>query len=110
MLALQEASPPAARLLIDAGEPAMPRGLATLLWQRLRAGLQHGEGAAHTGATLEIDDLRGRRVLSLHGAQPPLEVALPAGTYHVSVRHGALQRRYTVTLESGALFRLCVAG
>jgi hypothetical protein len=110
MLALHEASP-AARLLIDAaGAEAMPRGLATLLWQRLRAGLQHGDGPQPDGATLEIDDLQGRRVLSLHGAQPPLEVALPAGTYHVHVRRGALRRRYTVTLESGALFRLCVGG
>lgn len=110
MLALQEASP-AARLLIDADSGhAVPRGLATVLWQRLRAGLQHAEVVAPEGATLEIDDLQGRRVLALQGAQPPLEVALPAGTYHVSLRRGRLQRRYTVTLESGALFRLRVGG
>jgi hypothetical protein len=95
--------------MIDAaGEHDMPRGLATLLWQRLRAGLQHGDNPEQEGATLEIDDLRGRRMLSLQNARPPLEVALPAGTYHVSLRRGALRRRYTVTLEPGALFRLCV--
>ena len=51
---------------------------------------------------VQVDDLQGRSVFAAAGLRAPIDVPLPAGTYHVSVRLGERQRRYTVTLEQGA--------
>jgi len=58
--------------------------------------------AARPAASVRIDDLQGRNVFSAEDAQPLIALALPAGTYHVTLRCGALRRRYTVTLEQGS--------
>ena len=55
---------------------------------------------------MQIDDLQGRRFFVTEDAQPPIEILLPAGTYHVSARQSTLRRRYTVTLEQGATLHL----
>ena len=57
---------------------------------------------------LHIDDLHGVRVHSVDDAGPLIEVALPAGTYHVTAEFGKLRRSYTMTLEPGASFNLCL--
>ena len=55
---------------------------------------------------LAIDDLQGRRLYACDDLRSMIDVALPAGTYHVTVRHGGDRRRYTVALEQGATFNL----
>ena len=56
--------------------------------------------------SMQIDGLQGRRFFVTEDAQPPIEILLPAGTYHVSARQSTLRRRYTVTLEQGATLHL----
>ena len=57
-------------------------------------------------AQVRIDDLRGRPFFAAEQPATPIDVPLPAGTYHVRVDLGPLQRRYTITLEPGATFHL----
>ena len=101
---------PVARLLIQtAHDPRGPRSTAAGLWLRLREGLLRRTGAYQSEASLEIEDLLGRPVLAMRGVCPPVEVALPPGTYHVGVKLAGVQRRYSVTLESGAVLKLQVS-
>ena len=76
-----------------------------------RLGVHWGRGkppAAGLTAVIDIRDLQGRRVLEVREARPPLDLELPAGTYHVSVVAGDQRRLYTILLEPGARFALCV--
>lgn len=50
---------------------------------------------------LQIHDLRGHRRLALAEIGPLVDIALPPGTYHVTVERAGRQRRYTVTLVQG---------
>lgn len=59
-------------------------------------------------ADLAIEDRLGHRLLLFRGAQPPLEIFLPAGTYHVNLDTNGLRRRYTVKLEADSSFELRV--
>jgi hypothetical protein len=108
MLAMSGA-PATARLLIEAGEERVPpRGIGARL-EDLGARLLGRGGQRGALSALAIHDLQGRPMLVLADLRPPLEVALPAGTYHVSVRAAGVQRRYTVSLQAGACFELRVA-
>jgi hypothetical protein len=103
------AAPTPARLLIEAGEDrAPPRGIGARL-EDLGARLLGRSGQRGALAALAIHDLQGTPMLVLADLRPPLEVALPAGTYHVSVQLGGVRRRYTVSLAAGACFELRVA-
>ncbi|MEO8119228.1 MAG: hypothetical protein ABI606_07895 [Rhodoferax sp.] len=55
---------------------------------------------------MQIDDLRGHRVLDIEAAGPLVDVPLPAGTYHVTAHRGKVRRGYTMTLKQGAFFDL----
>jgi hypothetical protein len=55
---------------------------------------------------LRIEDLQGRPVLALDDAGHLVDVALPAGTYHVTADLGGVRRRYTMTLNQGSSFDL----
>jgi hypothetical protein len=55
---------------------------------------------------VRVDDLRGQPHFAADNVHALIDVPLPAGTYHVNVRLGELQRRYTVTLEQGKSFDL----
>lgn len=50
---------------------------------------------------LTVHDLEGRCLLALDNAGALLELALPAGIYHVTLQSSAAQRRYTVALAAG---------
>lgn len=96
--------PSAARLLIH---PAHAGGATTpmrswLARAQAALGTWHGRGA-HTRqpARLQIDDLDGRCHFSAEFPPAAIDLALPAGTYHITLQQGALQRRYTVALEEG---------
>jgi hypothetical protein len=108
MLAMADA-PAAARLLIEAGEErAPPRGIGARL-EDLGARLLGRAGQRGALSALAIHDLQGQPLLVLADLRPPMEVALPAGTYHVSVQLAGVRRRYTVSLAAGASFELRVA-
>lgn len=53
-----------------------------------------------------VDDLQGRQFFASDDANALIDVPLPAGTYHVSVRLGEVRRRYTVKLEHGSTVEL----
>jgi hypothetical protein len=55
---------------------------------------------------VRIDDLQGRQFYACDDVRSPIDLPLPAGTYHITVGLGQPQRRYTVTLEHGAAFDL----
>jgi hypothetical protein len=101
-----------ARLLIhsneDAGADACGVGGGSrgggILARALRRLLHHDSGAVR----LRVDDLQGRQVFAAAGARVLVDVPLPAGTYHISVHLGEQRRRYTVALEQGATFDLCL--
>jgi hypothetical protein len=100
---------PQARLLIHAGgaDPGPRTHETESPLRRLRA--LYSAGPQHdTRATLrlQIDDLQGRRMLSLEDADPLVDIELPPGTYHVSAQLGDLRRGYTMTLGHGAPFDL----
>jgi hypothetical protein len=57
---------------------------------------------------LSITDLAGTEVLTTEHCGSVSVVPLPAGTYHVAMRAGAVLRRYTLTLEPGTVFELHV--
>ena len=100
----------AARLLIR-GEmpgPVMALRMQALMRRlRLRCGLP-ARPARASEANIDIRDLQGRRVLEVRAARPPLDLDLPAGTYHVSIDAGERRRLYTIVLEPGASFELRV--
>ena len=96
----------AARLLIHpahadaAGAPM--RGWLTRARALLGTWTANARGAhAEPPACVRIDDLHGRCHFSADLPSRVIDVALPAGTYHITLRLGALQRRYTVTLGEG---------
>jgi len=99
-----------ARLLIHARTDttcAASGALArALLWLNLHARQVLQRRAPVLASVVQIDDLLGRRFFDTEQTRPLIEVPLPAGTYHVTVRLGSLHRRYTVTLEQGATFHL----
>jgi hypothetical protein len=111
--------PQAARLLIQArpmdaaltaGQGWVWRRVWRQVWRRL-TGLGpwpggRGTRPARPPALVRIDDLQGRRFFTSEDARACIDLPLPAGTYHVTVRLGELQRRYTVVLEQGATVRL----
>lgn len=55
---------------------------------------------------VHVQDLQGHEYFAADDAQSLIDLPLPAGTYHVTLRQGELQRRYTVALEHGARFDL----
>jgi hypothetical protein len=93
-----------ARLLIRAGEDdSAGRGVLARVRAWLRSLLSRGLRPNHREPTcVRIDDLEGRPLFASDDVRAPIDIRLPAGTYHVSVRLGPLQRRYTVTLQHGA--------
>jgi hypothetical protein len=99
---------PPAHLLIHAhegvhGEPGrfawMPSRLRALAPDRRRRATAAGTG-------VRVEDLQGREYFAAEDAHCLIDLPLPAGTYHVTLRLGELQRRYTVALEHGARFDL----
>lgn len=68
------------------------RALAPAPWRR----------AAATPTGVRVEDLQGREYFAAEDAHSLIDLPLPAGTYHVTLRLGELQRRYTVALEHGA--------
>lgn len=99
-----------ARLLIRAASDS-PRTAARV--QALLGRLRMGWGvvvqrAGRVTARIDIRDLQGRRVLEIGEAQPPLDLDLPAGTYHLRVEAGGQRRLYTIVLEPGTCFELPV--
>lgn len=105
--------------------PSRLRALAPAPWRR----------AATTRTGVRVEDLQGREYFAAEDARligdPPadgyivrspewiraglgearrsarlIDLPLPAGTYHVTLNQGGLQRRYTVALEHGARFDL----
>lgn len=97
-----------ARLLIHAmgSTPCCSESFAGAL-RRLRCSLLDAlrrHPPLSTG--VRVDDLRGQPYFAAEDVHSLIDVPLPAGTYHVNVRLGDLQRRYTVTLEQGKSFDL----
>lgn len=96
----------AAQLLIHADAPPCGGGPAARLCRLLfRRGPLPGAAALpqrSTATALQIDDLHGQRFFATDNACALITLPLPAGTYHVTVRAGGLQRRYTVALQDGA--------
>jgi hypothetical protein len=97
----------AARLLIltDGAAAACAGPLPKLLagW-RLR--LRWPRPAALATRAVVVDDVQGRQFFVCEDARPLIDLSLPAGTYHVTLRAGALQRRYTAALQDGATVEL----
>jgi hypothetical protein len=87
---------------VDRGTPDS-RGtwLRGLLWVRPRR-------APPPALDVRIDDLQGRQVFVISDAGSLVRVLLLPGTYHVTVKLGALSRCYTMTLEQGAAVELQV--
>lgn len=85
----------AARLLIHAPDVRCWGMGAALqcLWARV--------GRDAPPPELQIHDLRGRRQLVLSEIGSLVDIALPPGTYHVTVDRVGRRRRYTVTLVRG---------
>jgi len=103
------ATPAAARLLIHtAGDARADDWTFGSLIQRLRSRDSGGPRNQRALLALEIHDLHGYRVLALDDAGPLVDVALPAGTYHITAQRGTVRRGYTITLERGASFDLHV--
>jgi len=97
-----------ARLLIRPSDPVpVGTGLLARALQGLHLLLARSvHGYAPIQTEVRIDDLHGEQFYVCSQARAPIDVVLPAGTYHVSVRLGAFQHRYTVTLNHGATFDL----
>ena len=106
------ARPAAARLLIHVvgAHPSrrgrLPSPLRRLLGlftaRRWRTELQ----ATGPPLDIRIDDLQGRRLLTIQDPGPLIDVPLPPGTYHVTARLGPVQRSYTLALDPDAAFDL----
>jgi hypothetical protein len=118
---------------MGSGEPAMPSDCCTRVKTYSPARLLiHADGSATIGGAIfafslqrlcssaldalrrrpplptgvRVDDLRGQQFFAAADVRAPIDVPLPAGTYHVDVRLGELRRCYTVTLEQGTTFDL----
>lgn len=105
------ASGAASHLLIHAETAPRHAGWSVDAWlRRLGARAQVGVGGERTRLAVDIRDLRGQRVLALDDAQPPLDVVLQAGTYHVTTSVEGRCRRYTVALAQGASVALHLPG
>ena len=97
-----------AHLLIHAHE-GVRAGPGRFAWMssRLRAlAPDHRRSAAAARTGVRVEDLQGREYFAAEDARSLIDLPLPAGTYHVTLRLGELQRRYTVALEHGARFDL----
>jgi hypothetical protein len=110
---LAPSTPKLSRLLIHATEGAGEDsgGMLSVLLHRLRtcaAAATRRRPPAPMGVCVE--DLQGRRFFTSAEAGAVIDVPLPAGTYHVDVRHGSQQRRYTVTLAHEATVNLHLCG
>lgn len=67
----------------------------------LRRALARVRGAASDDPAppmLDILDLSGHRLLTVTHVGTVIDLALPAGTYHVTTRNGGNRRSYTVVL------------
>ncbi len=51
---------------------------------------------------VRVEDLQGHEYFAADDVRPLIDLPLPSGTYHVTLRQGEQQRRYTVALEHGA--------
>lgn len=71
------------------------------LMQRIRGGDADAAMKDCVLRRLEIRDLTGRHILGLDTTGTLVEVALPAGTYHVTTFPSGKRRVYTVALGSG---------
>lgn len=93
-----------AQLLIHAaGDTPARDGVLERLLMLLRGLMSDGrQRQAPPGTSLRIADLQGRPCFAADNTLTLVAVHLPAGTYHVSARLGAVERRYTLTLERGA--------
>lgn len=97
-----------AHLLIHAHE-GMRTELRRFAWMplRLRAmAPDHLLSPATAPTGVRVQDLQGHEYFAADDARSLIDLPLPAGTYHVTLRQGELQRRYTVALEHGARFDL----
>lgn len=74
------------------------------VWRRLAGLLRRDDQTLR----LQVDDLTGKRVLTIDDAGPRVALALPAGTYQVTARVGAVCRCYTMTLTAGGSFDLAL--
>ncbi|MEO8278268.1 MAG: hypothetical protein ABI564_01180 [Ideonella sp.] len=102
-----------ARLLIHASQDTGKQsGRVGAFLRRWRAWARQvtRSGPPAQQVVLQIADLWGRPFFSANELQPLIEVLLPAGTYHVTVKRGTQQRRYTVALENGVTFNLQLLG
>jgi hypothetical protein len=97
-----------ARLLIHAGTvPGVGnRRFDRLLLQWCAWAAKAWRQRPSTPKGVYVDDLQGRQFFASEDAGSLIEVPLPAGTYHVSVRLGDVRRRYTVKLEHGSIVDL----
>jgi hypothetical protein len=97
-----------ARLLIRAADGRRTEhGSLGHVLLRLRAlAADHLQRRPAARAGVRIDSLQGCPCFAFEDVGSLIDVPLPAGTYHVTVVLGAMQRRYTVTLEHGATFDL----
>ncbi|WP_367847357.1 hypothetical protein [Rhodoferax sp. WC2427] len=100
--------PPEASLVIHAAADPAERGtlftapLAWWYWLRsLYAPAPNPAAKPEGPLRLHIDNLQGQRVFTADDAGPLVELALPAGTYHVTAVLGTLCRGYTLTLVEG---------
>jgi hypothetical protein len=97
---------PQAHLLVHAGQHAHDGARPSLLRRFARQVLLAPRAAARAPVHLSIDDLAGHRLLDLEHVGALLDIALPAGTYHVTARQGAATRRYTMTLAASSAHEL----
>jgi hypothetical protein len=102
-----------ARLLIHACDPPAPAGCGAFARALRRLAGRAWRGRARRAPLLrmvQVDDLLGRAFFASDSSRVavelPIDLPLPAGTYHVTVDGSGQQRRYTVTLEQGATFHL----
>jgi hypothetical protein len=103
--------PRLARLQIHATDASEGGGVLSLLLHRLHASAVAAmRRRPPERLCVRIDDLQGRRFFTSDEVRELIDLALPAGTYHVNVRNGHQQRRYTVTLENGSTVDLHVGG
>ena len=101
-------APASARLLIHAVEDdCAGRGMLSRIRPLLRLlMLRELRPNRREPTRMRVDDLDGQPFLACEDVRLPIDMSVPAGTYHVTVRQGKLQRRYTVTLQDGATFDL----
>ncbi len=101
-----------ARLLIHAlgSTPDCSESFAGALRRLRNSALDALRHRTSFSTGVRVDDLRGQPYFAAEDIHALIDVPLPAGTYHVNVRLGDLQRRYTVTLEHGCTVDLQVGG